>query len=360
MGARVLIGLGLRHFAYCGLAGLEFSDNRGAGFRKALEDANRAAAIYNSKVASPGLSRKWPRASGEAAHRRPVRRAIYTRQPVSSSDGLSSCEVQHEACRSYLDSQRTPGWTLLPERFDDDGYSGASLERPGLNRLLALVRRGGVDRILVHRPDRLSRSVRHCVTLPDDFRRLEVGLVVVTAPEVGHSAQDNFMLNIMASFAEFERELIAARIADSRARLKARRLRFAGGVPFGHDSDRRTKQLVPNEEEAAVVRWMFLEAAAGKRPSEKANAANERGLRTKSPSGGGPWSARQVLATLRNPVHVGMLRDGNSIRLGCHDSIIRSELFGIVAEALDDRRTRTRVGACYGAMWPRAERSCAT
>jgi DNA invertase Pin-like site-specific DNA recombinase len=251
-----------------------------------------------------------------------------------------------------LDSQRTHGWTLLPQRFDDDGYSGASLERPGLNRLLALVRHGGVDQILVHRLDRLSRSVRHCVTLLDEFRRLEVGLAVVTAPELGHSAQDNFMLNIMASFAEFERELIAARIADSRARLKAHRLRFAGGIPFGYDSDRRTKQLVPNEEEAAVVRWMFSEAAEGKRPSEIANAANERGLRTKAPSGGGPWSTRQVLATLRNPVHVGMLRDGNSMRLGCHDSIISFELFGLAAKALDDRRTRKPQGARYGEMWP--------
>jgi DNA invertase Pin-like site-specific DNA recombinase len=76
--------------------------------------------------------------------------------------------------------------------------------------LLALIRRGGVDQILVHRLDRLSRSVRHCVTLLNELRHLEVGLVVVTAPELRHSAQDNFMLNIMASFAEFERELIAA------------------------------------------------------------------------------------------------------------------------------------------------------
>lgn len=130
----------------------------------------------------------------------------------------------------YLESQRELGWTLLPEHFDDNGYSGASLDRPGLSRLFALIRRGGVDQILIHRFDRLSRNVRDCVTVLDELRRLEVGLVVVTAPELGHSAQDNFMLNIMASFAEFEREMIAARIADSRARLKVRRLRFAGGV----------------------------------------------------------------------------------------------------------------------------------
>ena len=90
-----------------------------------------------------------PTASEKASRRRPVQCAIYTRQSVSSSDSLSSCEVQYEACRLYVESQREHGWTLLTERFDDDGYSGASLDRPGLNRLLALMRRSGVDQILV-------------------------------------------------------------------------------------------------------------------------------------------------------------------------------------------------------------------
>jgi len=206
-------------------------------------------------------------ASEKASRRRPVRCAICTRQSVSASDPLSSCEVQYEACRLYLESQREHGWTLLADRFDGDGHSGASLDRPAPNRLLALVRRGGVDQVFVHRLDRRSRGVRHCVTLLDEFRRLEVGLVIVTAPELGHSAQDNFMLNIMASFAEFERELIAARISDSRARLRAHHLRFAGGIPFGYEPDSLTKQLVPNDEEEAVVKWIFAEAAAGKKPS---------------------------------------------------------------------------------------------
>ena len=238
------------------------------------------------------------------------------------------------------------------ERFDDDGYSGASLDRPELNRLLALMRRGGVDQILIHRLDRLSRNVRHCVTLLDEFRRLEVGLVMVTAPELGHSAQDNFMLNIMASFAEFERELIAARIADSRSRLKARHLRFAGGIPFGYDSDRRTKQLVPNTGEAAVIRWMFSEAARGKKPSDIADAANSQGYRTKPAAGGGPWTARQLVATLRNPVYIGMLRDGEDVRIGCHQALIEDAMFAAVGKALDDRRTRKQGGSHYGPIWP--------
>jgi site-specific DNA recombinase len=291
-----------------------------------------------------------PNASGEAWRRRLVRCAIYTRQSVSSSDSLSSCDVQYDACRLYLESQRELGWTLLPERFDDEGYSGASLDRPALSRLLANIRHGAVDQVLIHRFDRLSRNVRDCVTLLDEIRRLEVGLVVVTAPELGHSAQDNFLLNIMASFAEFEREMIAGRIADSTARLKARRLRFAGGVPFGYDADARTKQFIPNETEAAIVRWMFAEAAAGKRPSDIAATANARGYRTKAPSGVRLWTARQVLSTLRNPVHVGMLKDGRDIRLGTHPGIVSHELFDAAAQKLEERRTRKV--AHYGPMWP--------
>ena len=296
-----------------------------------------------------------------AAHsRRPIRCAIYTRQSVHSSDDLSSCQVQHDACRLYAESQIAHGWTLIPERFDDDGYSGATLERPALDRLLGLVRKGQVDQVIVHHLDRLSRSVRGCAALLNEFRQLEISLVIVTATELGHSAQDVFVLNILASFAEFEREMIATRIAESRERLKARHLRFAGGVPFGYDADRRTKQLVPNEEESAVVKWMFSEGAAGKKPADIAEAANGLGYRTKvsvalrtgNKRGGSLWTARQVVATLRNPVHIGMLRDRDSARLGCHEGIIGDAVFATVGEMLDGRRTRRSGAFVYGPIWP--------
>ena len=137
-----------------------------------------------------------PKAPSEAQPRRFIRCAIYTRQSVNSTDDLSSCQIQHDACRLYVESQIVHGWKLIPERFDDEGFSGATLGRPALDRLLTFVRRGQVDQIIVHRLDRLSRSVRGYSTLLNEFRELEVGLVVVTAPELGQSAQDNFMLNI--------------------------------------------------------------------------------------------------------------------------------------------------------------------
>lgn len=293
------------------------------------------------------------RASEEAWHRRPVRCAIYTRQSVSSSDDLSSCEVQYEDHARYAESQ---GWAVVTDRFDDNGYSGASLDRPALQRLLDLLRKVRLQHVLVHRLDRLSRSVQDCVTLLDEFRRLNVNLVIVTAPELGPTAQDQFILSILASFAEFERETISARIAESRERLKARQLRFAGGVPFGYDSDPRTKQLVPKAVESDIVRWMFAEAGAGRRPSEIGEEANFRGYRTRAfarSKSGGLWTARPVLATLRNPTHIGLLKDGSrGVRQGTHPPIVDVDLFHTVATMLDARRTRRPKVSHYGAMWP--------
>jgi hypothetical protein len=173
--------------------------------------------------------------------------------------------------------------------------------------------------------------------------------VIVTAPELGHAAQDHFLLNIMASFAEFEREMIAGRIADARARLKAERRRLAGAVPFGYTADPRTRQLVVQPAETDVVRWVFAQAAAGRRPSEIAAAANAREHRTKA---GGLWTARQVVATLRNPVYVGYFRDGSRVRPGCHQPIVELDLFEAAGRALDPRRTAGPKSLRYGLPWP--------
>lgn len=276
-----------------------------------------------------------------------VRCAIYTRQSVSSEDGLSSCQVQFEACESFVQSQRSHDWILLGG-FDDEGYSGATSDRPALRRLLALVRKRQLDKVVLYRLDRLSRSLLGCAGLLQEFRECGVGLVIVTAPELGHTAQDSFMLNILASFAEFEREIIATRIAESRARLKARGLRIGGAVPFGYTADPRSKQLVPSGSEAGVVKWMFEEAAGGRTPAEIADTANARGWRTKEivarrtgkRHGGNLWTARQVIATLRNPVYVGLFREKHDFRSGHHEAIVTHEQFAAVAAQLETRRTR--------------------
>jgi len=288
-----------------------------------------------------------------------VRCAIYTRQSVSSADGLSSCEVQYEACRAYVRSQCFRRWVLLDERFDDEGYSGATSDRPGLQRLLTLIRTGAVDQVVIHRLDRLSRSLIGCASLLEEFRQRNVTLLIVTEPELGQTAQDSFVLNILASFAQFEREMIASRIAESRARLKARGRRIAGAVPIGYETDPRTKQLILCASEAVVVKWMFDQAAAGKMPAEIADAANAQGWRTKEATarrtakqrGGNLWTARQVIATLRNPVYMGLFRDKDDVRIGHHEPIVTHDLFAAVAVQLDRRRTRTP-GQRYQIDWP--------
>jgi site-specific DNA recombinase len=247
---------------------------------------------------------------------------------VGFSDELSSCAIQREACAVFAAAQ---GWSIVDEVFDDVGFSGATLDRPALQRLLAFVRQGGADRVIIHRLDRLSRNVRDGVRLFDEFRHLNLDLVIVTAPELGHVAQDHFLLNIMASFAEFEREMIAGRIADARAVLKAKARRIAGAVSFGYDADPRTKQLVPNARAAEVIRWMCEEAAVGKRPTEIAAAANKLRYLTKA---NGLWSARQVVAALRNPVYAGKFKDGKGERPGCHEPIVAMPVFEAVGGRL--------------------------
>ncbi len=285
--------------------------------------------------------------------------AVYTRHSSSNKEDLSSCDVQREDCLQFIASHKAEGWIPLFDRFDDEAASGATLDRPALQRMLELVRRRRVDIIVVHRFDRLARSVAGYASIIQELRKFGVRLAFVTAPDLGHTASDNFMLNLLVSFAEFEREMIAGRIADARAAMKSRGLRIAGAVPFGFEADLRTKQLVPVEEEASVVRWMFERAAAGELPARIADLANAQGWRTKSSTGrrsgkthgGNLWTARQVLATLRNPVYIGRFHDRDGTRHGEHASLVTKQVFDAVATLLDSRRTRIP-GAHYEIKWP--------
>ena len=205
--------------------------------------------------------------------RTPVRCAIYTRQSVETHDDLSSCKVQFDLCRSFVQAHRGLGYELIEDRFDDEGYTGATLDRPALQRLLGLLRSGGLDRLVIYRLDRLSRDLRHFVNLGQELREHKVGLTVVAAPELGVAALDNLMLNVLASFAEFEREMTSSRIAEARAYLKANGRRIAGAVPFGYAADPRTKQLVvvPGEGEVAsrIFQWALAKCPRHYRDSRQ-------------------------------------------------------------------------------------------
>jgi DNA invertase Pin-like site-specific DNA recombinase len=276
-----------------------------------------------------------------------IRYAIYTRQSADTPADFSSCDAQFAVCSDFAKETGEPGLTWCGQHFDDQGYSGATLERPGLRRLRKVIDLGGVQRVYAVALDRLSRWLQDMTVLLEEFDRCGVEVRFVHQPEYGQTAESRFLRHILASFAEFEREMIASRIAEARIYLKQHGRRLAGPVPFGYDADPETKQLVPNPREARRVRAMFKRAAAGQVPDEIARRVNHLGWRTKQwvsrrsgkTIGGGRWTARRVLAVLRNPVYVGRFAEGDGTRPGCHDGIVPPEMFEDVQLLLDQRRT---------------------
>ena len=188
---------------------------------------------------------------------RRLRCAIYTRK--SSEEGLeqefNSLHAQREACEAYIASQKSEGWALVRDQYDDGGISGGTLERPGLKQLLADIEDGLVDVVVVYKIDRLSRSLMDFSKLVEVFDRNGVTFVSVTQSFNTTTSMGRLTLNILLSFAQFEREVTAERIRD---KVKASRMKgmwMGGYVPLGYDVVDR--KLVVNEEEAAKVRMVF-------------------------------------------------------------------------------------------------------
>jgi site-specific DNA recombinase len=242
------------------------------------------------------------------------------------------------------------GFEVIPERFDDEGYSGTILDRPALQRLLTVIRSGGIEQLVVYRLDRLSRNLRHFTTLFEELGEHNVALEIITAPGLGNGAVDKLMLNILGSFAEFERDLAASRIAEARAHLKAHGRRIAGAIPFGYAADPHTKQLAVRDEEASAVVRMFQWAAKGITPSVIASYANGLGWIT---GGKKPWTPRQVLSILSNHVYAGLVEHGMGFREGCHPALIDRNLYHTVQNLIVGRRTVIpgRHGSRSGIVW---------
>ena len=279
-----------------------------------------------------------------------IRYAIYTRQSVEKLADFSSCDAQFHTCQDFADAIGEPNRHWCGQRFDDEGQSGATLDRPAMKKLRKVIDLGGIDRLYAVALDRLTRSMRDAVVLLDELAKANVELRLVHQPELGGGAQSRFLRHILAAFAEFERDMISARIAESRAYLKTRGRRLAGKVPFGYDSDPQTRQLIQNPVEAPQVAAIFERAAQGELPKQIASDINDLGWRTKiyhskrsgKTTGGGRWTARQIIDTLRNPVHTGRFADGSDIRKGSHKPIIDPDVFDAAQKQLDARRTTKR------------------
>lgn len=271
-----------------------------------------------------------------------LRCAIYTRK--SSEEGLdqnfNSLDAQREACEAYIASQRHEGWKQLAEHYDDGGISGGTLERPALQRLLADIDAGRIDLVVVYKVDRLTRSLPDFAKLIERLDAAGASFVSVTQSFNTSTSMGRLTLNVLLSFAQFEREVTAERIQDKLAQSKAKGLWMGGYIPLGYTPNGRTLDIVPDE--AQTVRRIFnlYDELGCLRLVER--AAVEEGLRTKTREandpkmrGGKPFSRGRIQNLLRNPLYIGKIRHKDIIHEGQHSGIVDDEVFKRVQEKLD-------------------------
>jgi DNA invertase Pin-like site-specific DNA recombinase len=250
--------------------------------------------------------------------------AVYTRK--STEEGLdrefNTLDAQREACESCIASQRAEGWTLVPDRYDDGGFSGGSLDRPALKRLLADIERGLVDVVVVYKIDRLSRSLMDFAKLVEVFDAHEVTFVSVTQSFNTTTSMGRLTLNILLSFAQFEREVIGERIRDKVAASKARGMWMGGKVPLGYDV--RDRKLVVNTTEAARVRRIFELFAETGSGIETVRRCRAEVITTKS---GRPIDKGDVYKILHLRTYVGEVAHRGHVYPGEHAAIVSRALW---------------------------------
>jgi site-specific DNA recombinase len=312
------------------------------------------------RARTPSVTPSRERGAGAAP---PVRCAIYTRK--SSEEGLelefNSLDAQREAAEAYIASQRNEGWLCLPDRYDDGGFSGGSMARPALERLLKDIDGGKVDCVVVYKVDRLSRSLLDFARIMEAFDRKGVSFVSVTQQFNTTSSMGRLTLNVLLSFAQFEREIIGERIRDKIAAQK-RRGKWAGGVPvLGYDVDRSggSPRLVVNPREAARVREIFkiyLDRGSLQRAVTELRHrewTNKRRVTRKGDAvGGQPFNTGSLHVLLTNPLLTGKIVHKGNTYAGEHEAIVDPALFERVRQQLleNGRTGGAEVRNKYGAL----------
>jgi site-specific DNA recombinase len=288
-----------------------------------------------------------------------IRCAIYTRK--SSEEGLeqefNSLDAQREACEAYVTSQKHEGWMVLLSRYDDGGFSGGTMERPALRQLLADIALGKIDVVVVYKVDRLTRTLTDFARIVEAFDGKGVSFVSVTQQFNTTTSMGRLTLNVLLSFAQFEREVTGERIRDKIAASKKKGMWMGGFVPLGYEV--RERKLVVVDEEAAVVRALFqLYEDLGTVALVKAEA-DRRGYRTKQRSwasgkhtGGIAITRGHLYKLLCNPIYAGRIAHKGEIHDGEHDAIIDAECWDRVQQQLgrQARRQRVRPTARYPSL----------
>ena len=248
---------------------------------------------------------------------------------------FNTLDAQREACEAYIASQKTNGWVCLPQRYDDGGFSGGNTSRPALRQLLADCKAGLVDVVLVYKIDRLSRSLCDFTDMSKQFDQWGVAFISVTQQIDTTSSAGKMMLNLLMTFAEYEREVISERIRDKFAASKRKGMWMGGAVPLGYRVQERKLLVVPDEAE--TVRRIFRRYVEIQSPKQIALELNAEHIPTKR---GREWTQQNLYHILHNCIYAGLMPHKEESYEGQHDAILDRELWDTVQELLEANRPR--------------------
>ena len=267
----------------------------------------------------------------------PVRRcAIYTRK--STEEGLdmdfNSLQAQRESCEAYIRSQRGEGWKLIATGYDDGGISGGTMERPALRKLLADIESGSVDVVVVYKVDRLTRSLHDFSKMVEVFDRKGVSFVAVTQQFNTTTSMGRLTLNVLLSFAQFEREVTGERIRDKIAASIKKGIWMGGGLPRGYRVEDRKLIVVPEDaEQVRTIFRMYLDLPSVR---ELALALRKMGMKSKgTPGRPSAYMSRGALHNLlKSPIYIGMLHHRGALYPGQHEAIVDKDVWDEVQAKL--------------------------
>src|SRR4029079_9135690 len=251
---------------------------------------------------------------------------------------------QREACEAYIKSQASQGWTALPQHYDDPAYSGGNLDRPDFKRLLRDIEHGRVDVVVVYKIDRLTRSLADFAKLVEAFDARSISFVAVTQQFNTTTSMGRLTLNVLLSFAQFERELASERVKDKVAASRKKGKWTGGTVPLGYDA--KDKKLVVNKTEAETVRTVFRRYLELKSFARLVADLDKRGIVTKRRNtkvlkfrGGIPFTYGPLVYFLKNRIYLGEMHHGGKWFKGEHEAIVDGETFDRVQLLLKDNAT---------------------
>ena len=267
-----------------------------------------------------------------------IRCAVYTRK--STDEGLekefNTLEAQREASENFIKSQKHQGWVLIDEHYDDGGFSGGNMKRPALERLMQDVEAGKVDMIVVYKIDRLTRSLTDFAKMVDIFDKHHCSFVSVTQNFNTADSMGRLTLNMLLSFAQFEREIDAERVRDKVAASKKKGIWMGGGVPYGYEPVNRKLEIKP--EEAKEIKFMFESYLQYKSAQTVARLMEEKGYKK--------LARTAIVRMLKNPIYVGKIKHKDQIYYGQNEGIVSEEVFN-AAQQVCEKRPSTQRACLY-------------